>query len=304
MTHFAALWALLTCSLPALAGYEDVIRNILKDPESARFHEVQKFLNGNVCGYLNAKNSFGGYIGKKSFAFVSGRALLDLDTYDVACEIASDPVQFAARRAEENRRAQVKKRAEAEAAREAERRRALKEENERTRLEQVAYVACSTYRHLLLAELMHVEQLHTEIEPQHLKASIALPDMTILALASCPRRFLQEIAPVVNEERKRLFQIYCVDRRPQRVRETLSDGGHDRHIAEACGADYLRSLMPSNFYKASELVKADRLANPALWECRVIRDYTTVGDKASKLYWGNEFQSKCAGLNSQLDKPD
>lgn len=44
---------------------------VLKDPESARFGEIWA-LNGSnggrgVCGFVNAKNSYGGYTGNKTF---------------------------------------------------------------------------------------------------------------------------------------------------------------------------------------------------------------------------------------------
>lgn len=53
------------------AAVEDGIREKLKDPDSARFkgaikvpHEGDSFL---VCGFVNSKNSFGGYVGFTPF---------------------------------------------------------------------------------------------------------------------------------------------------------------------------------------------------------------------------------------------
>ncbi|MGL5162188.1 MAG: hypothetical protein ACRC8E_07965 [Plesiomonas shigelloides] len=47
----------------------------LKDPDSAIFGDVwvMKGTNGNrsICGYVNAKNSYGGYTGKKMFNVLS-----------------------------------------------------------------------------------------------------------------------------------------------------------------------------------------------------------------------------------------
>jgi hypothetical protein len=54
---------------------ETAMRDRLKDPESARFHDlvVARFSGAPVvCGHVNAKNSFGGYSGKKAFVYVSG----------------------------------------------------------------------------------------------------------------------------------------------------------------------------------------------------------------------------------------
>ncbi len=50
---------------------EDGTRKGLKDPESARFGEIYASRGGSliyVCGWVNARNSFGGYVGEKPFA--------------------------------------------------------------------------------------------------------------------------------------------------------------------------------------------------------------------------------------------
>jgi len=52
----------------------------LKDPESARFGEIWA-LNGSnghrsICGYVNAKNSYGGYTGKKMFTIASTEGVI------------------------------------------------------------------------------------------------------------------------------------------------------------------------------------------------------------------------------------
>jgi len=49
---------------------KSAIRDGLKDPASAQFTEMYTFMSGgsrHTCGYVNAKNSFGGYTGKKPF---------------------------------------------------------------------------------------------------------------------------------------------------------------------------------------------------------------------------------------------
>ncbi len=46
------------------------VKQRLKDPSSAEFTNVQlrDYVGGKVvCGYVNAKNSFGGYVGAKQF---------------------------------------------------------------------------------------------------------------------------------------------------------------------------------------------------------------------------------------------
>ncbi|MBC2858764.1 hypothetical protein [Stappia sp. 28M-7] len=49
----------------------DGVRRVLKDPESARFGTIVAGANADgvvtACGWVNAKNSFGGYTGEKPF---------------------------------------------------------------------------------------------------------------------------------------------------------------------------------------------------------------------------------------------
>lgn len=57
------------------------VLKVLKDPDSARFGEIWA-LNGTnghrtVCGYINARNSFGGYTGNKVFTTATGDALIE-----------------------------------------------------------------------------------------------------------------------------------------------------------------------------------------------------------------------------------
>lgn len=52
-------------------GAENAVKNSLKDPDSAHFGGMLAFKAGDgsiwVCGYVNAKNSFGGYVGMQPF---------------------------------------------------------------------------------------------------------------------------------------------------------------------------------------------------------------------------------------------
>lgn len=45
------------------------IANLLKDPTSARFEGIER-RPGAVCGFVNSKNSFGGYTGRKPFVYL------------------------------------------------------------------------------------------------------------------------------------------------------------------------------------------------------------------------------------------
>ena len=55
-----------------LKAIERSVANGLKDPESARFNMITGVAGADgrvrACGYVNAKNSFGGYVGMRPFA--------------------------------------------------------------------------------------------------------------------------------------------------------------------------------------------------------------------------------------------
>ncbi|MBA5776133.1 hypothetical protein H2509_03230 [Stappia sp. F7233] len=62
-----------------VSAIHEGVRDILKDPESARFGEILAAANGegavSACGWVNAKNSYGGYTGDKPFIglLINGR---------------------------------------------------------------------------------------------------------------------------------------------------------------------------------------------------------------------------------------
>jgi hypothetical protein len=85
----------LLCASHAWSGPQDLVIDRLKDPESARFKEVQNFPNGNACGLINAKNSFGGYVGFKPWTVISGRVNLEETSLDVGCRKAENPEAYA-----------------------------------------------------------------------------------------------------------------------------------------------------------------------------------------------------------------
>ncbi|ODU53455.1 MAG: hypothetical protein ABS98_00475 [Lysobacteraceae bacterium SCN 69-48] len=68
----------------AIADAKAAIAMKMKDPESARFAGVVASpKGGTVCGWVNAKNSYGGYVGYKPF-YVMGRFADVRDGDDVA----------------------------------------------------------------------------------------------------------------------------------------------------------------------------------------------------------------------------
>lgn len=54
-------------NLAKIAAIQKEVADKLNDPESARFRNLQATEAGIVCGYVNAKNRFGGYVGFKPF---------------------------------------------------------------------------------------------------------------------------------------------------------------------------------------------------------------------------------------------
>ena len=51
----------------AIASAQNSVKKQLKDPASAKFGTVIYSESGYVCGYVNAKNSFGAYSGSQAF---------------------------------------------------------------------------------------------------------------------------------------------------------------------------------------------------------------------------------------------
>lgn len=71
----AVVWTMDSATEDEIASAKKEVISQLKDPESAQFREIWALSgsNGNrsVCGYVNAKNSYGGYTGNKMFTIVS-----------------------------------------------------------------------------------------------------------------------------------------------------------------------------------------------------------------------------------------
>jgi len=51
----------------AIKAVEDAVKEGLKDPFSAQFRDFFTVSSGKVCGQVNAKNSYGAYVGWKLF---------------------------------------------------------------------------------------------------------------------------------------------------------------------------------------------------------------------------------------------
>lgn len=65
--------ALLLTEWIAMRGAESDVRSRLSDPESARFERmVRNTRTGTVCGFVNARNKLGGYVGPQAFVVDAG----------------------------------------------------------------------------------------------------------------------------------------------------------------------------------------------------------------------------------------
>jgi hypothetical protein len=65
------VWSKEAATSEEIVDAKETVVGQLKDPESARFGEIWAMSGTNgkrtICGYVNAKNSFGGYTGKQMF---------------------------------------------------------------------------------------------------------------------------------------------------------------------------------------------------------------------------------------------
>jgi len=61
------------------------ILETLRDPGSAQFSDMVALKNGRdtmVCGFVNAKNGYGGYTGRKRFIYSDGMHVSHMNVYD------------------------------------------------------------------------------------------------------------------------------------------------------------------------------------------------------------------------------
>ena len=77
--------------------YQAMVQDKLKDGDSARFRNMRygALQKGGVCGEVNAKNSYGGYVGFAPFVIVTRNVILISKTdgsYDGAYQSVSDAI--------------------------------------------------------------------------------------------------------------------------------------------------------------------------------------------------------------------
>lgn len=87
--------ALSSANPRQVALAKSAVQNIMKDPESTRFrngYQAYQFSNGDtvICGSVNAKNSYGGYVGYKPFYVrLRGEEVMRVNT-DRTAEVTCD----------------------------------------------------------------------------------------------------------------------------------------------------------------------------------------------------------------------
>lgn len=82
-----------------IATAHEWVKDVLKDPDSAKFRNEFLARDGAVCGFVNAKTTYGGYGGFKRYIVEPDRVMLDSDGeeswkmdshwYDVCSEFES-----------------------------------------------------------------------------------------------------------------------------------------------------------------------------------------------------------------------
>ena len=63
---------------PKIAQAKEAVGRELKDPGSAQYRDIEVY-DGVVCGQVNAKNSYGGYVGFQPFLTVRSTAAIGGD---------------------------------------------------------------------------------------------------------------------------------------------------------------------------------------------------------------------------------
>ncbi|WP_133175308.1 hypothetical protein [Sphingomonas oleivorans] len=65
---------LVSCQPSTLDEAQTAVKDLLNDPQSAQFKEMETPSTGVACGEVNSKNAMGGYSDYTPFVFVSDRA--------------------------------------------------------------------------------------------------------------------------------------------------------------------------------------------------------------------------------------
>jgi hypothetical protein len=90
MRRLSLLLVLAGCSQPTdpFAAEKAIVLEGLKDPGSAQFRNLKRYTR-MVCGEVNAKNSYGGYVGFEPFLVSADKAELVSATGDPIVDTVS-----------------------------------------------------------------------------------------------------------------------------------------------------------------------------------------------------------------------
>jgi hypothetical protein len=78
---FGVAALLASCGDPLIEEAETAVRTELRDPDSAKFSDVERCGTSNVVmGKVNSKNAYGGYAGRENFYYADGQADLGFST--------------------------------------------------------------------------------------------------------------------------------------------------------------------------------------------------------------------------------
>lgn len=89
--HSAASVTQPSPDVQVIATAQSLVKDRLKDPESAQFRNVRRLPDGDVCGEVNSKNGFGGYVGFQHFWIIRAQSSqpevhLGIEAIDVICK--------------------------------------------------------------------------------------------------------------------------------------------------------------------------------------------------------------------------
>jgi len=300
--------ALIVSSLLMSAGsahsQESTIRSMLRDPDSARFEQTTKFPNGNSCGIVNAKNGFGGYVGRQPWAIINGNAqMYSNSSYSTVCSHAANP---------EAAKAAIRANDEAASAR------------------------CRPYLNefvdlLFASNKEYFKPIDREwswsaVNYTYEKVVGRDIETKTLGLYECGSEFKKQVAKIVNAKRENEFQNVCVkgfDRAvEQRTKDNLSvsagyrktEWDHDYYL-QTCGP-VVTKQMADKAWEVSEKLKAELQAKEQAektamleellkrqkeWETknlnakcsRYLSFVETAKDNDTRKYWLKEFDSQC-----------
>jgi len=244
---------------------------------------------------VNGKNLYGGYIGRQPWEYFNGRVLLEVRSYEAACEHAQNPIEFQNRaNAEAKRKAKALEKAALE--REAKAIRDAQEHEANVARERE--LLCKQYLEPFVDELKYgIKAPFREQSVEDLDGSILIDGKTV-SIQDCDPKFAVKTLPAVNTEAKALFERYCVKNYSYRLRD-YSSASSAMHVKEICGLEVSnKAAEDSANFMAMEAEEKKRNADKPgnsqdAIRCSNLQDYMLIGSRATRTYWAMEFNRIC-----------